>query len=92
MGVLATSTTIDPAELAVTNNIRVVAMSIAAYEYGLSCLSLPLIVAHIRLVISSPSLGNIDCISPPTRTKGGKKVDTSLRGNDLHSICSIGWA
>jgi hypothetical protein len=90
MGILATPTTIHPAELAVTNNIRVVAMSIAAYEYGPSCLSPPLIVAHIRLVISSPSLGNIGCIGPPT--KEGKKVDTSLRGNDLHSTCSIGWA
>jgi hypothetical protein len=76
MGLLATPTTIDPAELAVTTNIRVLSMSIAAYECGPSCLSPPLIVAHIRLVISSPSLGNIDCIGPPT--EGGKKVDTSL--------------
>ena len=62
--------------LAVTTNLRVACMSISTYEYVTSCVSLPLIVAHILPVISSLSHGNITCICPPM--EGGKKVDANL--------------
>jgi hypothetical protein len=90
MGVLGTSTSLSPGALAVTTNLRVVSISIAAYEYVASCPSLPLIEAHILPAICLLSLGNIVCISRPT--EGGKKVNTSLRRPGLPSTRWIGWA
>jgi hypothetical protein len=85
MGILATPTTLSPGELAVTTNIRVVSISIAAYEYVplASCSTSSHRSSNIWLVISSPYLGNIDCIGPPPG--GGKKVDTSSQSQDLHN-------
>jgi hypothetical protein len=77
MVTLAVPTHVTPGAYAVSSNLRVVSISIAAYEYVAKYFSLLLVVAHIRLAISSPSLGNIDCIDP--LTEEGKEVDASLR-------------
>jgi hypothetical protein len=90
MGILATPTTLSPGELAVATNIRVVSMSLAAYEYVPSCPTSSHRSSNIWLAISSPYLGNIDCIGP--QTGGGKKVDTSSQSQYLHNTRSIGWA
>jgi hypothetical protein len=62
--------------LAVTTILRVVCMSISAYEYVASCVSPPFIITHIRSAISSLSRGSIACIRPPM--EGGKKVNANL--------------
>jgi hypothetical protein len=90
MGILATPTTLSPGEFAVTANIRVVSMSIAAYEYVPSSPASSHRSSNIWLAIFSPYLWSIDCIGPPTG--GGKKVDKSSQSQDLHSTRSIDWA
>ncbi len=60
------ATAINPPLSAMTadNDLRIVSVTIAAYEYVVGCRSRPLVGTHIRLVISSPSLQNTGYISP----------------------------
>jgi hypothetical protein len=90
MGILGIPTSLSPEALAVTTNLRVVSISIAAYEYVATWPSLSLIVAHILPAIYLPSLGNIGCIGRPT--KGGKNVNVNSRGPGLPSTRCIDWA
>lgn len=47
------------------NDLRVVSVTIAAYEYVIVCRSWPLVGTHACLVISSPCLQHTGCTSPP---------------------------
>ena len=79
----AVATNINPnqSSLAVATNLRVVSMSIAAYEYVASRISPPLIVTHVRSATSSPSLWSFSCTS--LLIESGKKVDIHSQRESL---------
>ena len=79
MGVLATGTTISPSQEALSADayLRIASLSIAAYEYVANCVSLPVIMTHLRQVISSPSLRNIGCT--PLLIEKGIKINVCSR-------------
>ena len=84
MGVI-NRTTISPSQGALSADayLRIASLSIAAYEYVASCVSLPFMMTHLQQVISSPSLRNIGCT--PILIERGKKVNAGLRRSSLNS-------
>ncbi len=60
------ATAIYPTYSAITvdNDLRVVSMTAAAYEYAASCRSRPPVGTHLCLVTSSPSLQNTGYTRP----------------------------
>jgi hypothetical protein len=60
----ANSMNVTSGAITADNDLRVVSVTIAAYEYVVGWRSSrPLVGTHTRLVISSPSLQHTDCIS-----------------------------